>query len=360
MLRSFCSITLHRKAPISIGAFFCMIGIGLFLAATISCERSNSSTATSDLLGSQPPIQPEQNAEDLDDPLPAAEGNQMRKHEGSAPTKTGFRFINYNVKNWLLMERYADGKTTQNAPKPDAEKIAAIHLLSRHHPDVLGLCEIGQPDDLKEIQTRLKQEGIDLPFSHFTQGGDENRRLGLLSRFPITGSAVPKVASYQLDGKSHPINRGILDVTLTARGKEYRLLGVHLKSKRASDQGDQEAIRFEESKLLRKHIETIFDQTPAARLIVYGDFNDTRSSRPMKKILSSYGKPRYLTPIPARDRSGEFWTHHWALHDVYSRIDFVLVSEALKSEVRYDRSRILDDADWIHASDHRPVMVIFR
>lgn len=277
-----------------------------------------------------------------------------------AVSSEGLRFIAYNVENWLTMDRYVDRKNLKDAPKPETEKAAVVSLLARHAPDVIGLCEIGEATDLAEIQVDLKAAGLDLPHSHYTGGSDPTRHLGLLSRLPITSTAKPAESEYQLAGQTFAINRGILDATVQIRGKNYRFLGVHLKSKRDSEQGDQEAIRLNEARLLRKHINTIFTNHADARLVVYGDFNDTRATPAIKAITGNYNDPTYLTAIPAKDSRKQAWTHHWALHDIYSRIDYVMVSPALKDEVDFQAAKIIDDADWDKASDHRAILAIFK
>ena len=277
----------------------------------------------------------------------------------NAPSES-LRFINYNVENWLTMDRYVGGKTLKGAPKPASEKRAVVAILARHAPDVVGLCEIGEATDLAEIQHDLKAAGLDLPHSHYTGGSDPTRHLGLLSRFPITATAKPAETEYQLAGQTFAINRGILDASVKARGKSYRFLGVHLKSKRDSEQGDQEAIRLHEARLLRRHVDAILKADADARLVVYGDFNDTRATPAIKTITGKYKDPSYLTAIPAKDSRNDAWTHHWALHDIYSRIDFIMVSQGLRNEVNYRAAKIIDDAGWDQASDHRAVMALFK
>lgn len=275
-------------------------------------------------------------------------------------SSAGLRFIAYNVENWLVMDRYVDGKQIKDSPKPESEKKAVIKLLASNSPDVIGFCEIGEAKDLAEIQESLIAAGLDLPHSHYTGGSDPVRHLGLLSRFPIISTAKPSETDFQLRGTTFSINRGILDATIRARGKSYRFLGVHLKSKRVIEEADQEEMRVHEARLLRRHVDALLREDPQARLVVYGDFNDTRSTKTLKTITGSYNDPGYLTAIPAKDSRGDAWTHHWALHDIYSRIDFVTVSRALRAEVDFRASHIIDDPDWGKASDHRPLIAIFK
>jgi endonuclease/exonuclease/phosphatase family metal-dependent hydrolase len=292
-------------------------------------------------------------------PVPAQAPEPTRPGaEGSATA--GLRFIAYNVENWLTMDRFVNQKPLKSSPKPASEKKAVIQILVNHSPDVVGLCEIGEVKDLAEIQHALKSAGLDLPHSHYMGGSDPVRHLGLLSRFPIAVAAPPAATEYQMKGQTFAINRGILDVTLKAHGKSYRLLGVHLKSKREIEEADQEEMRVHEARLLRRHVDAILKSDADARLIVYGDFNDTRPSKAFKTVTGNYNDPGYLTAIPCKDSHGEAWTHYWALHDIYTRFDFVTVSRALKSEVDFRTSHIIEDPAWNEASDHRPLLAIFR
>jgi len=278
----------------------------------------------------------------------------------AADSSGGLRFVIYNVKNWLTMDRGLGRKDRSAVSKPAAEKRAVIQLLSLHAPDVIGICEIGTREDLAEFQAALSASGVDLPHSHFSGGGDEVRHLGLLSRFPITSTATPATLDFKLNGSAHTMNRGILDTTIQAHGKSYRLLGVHLKSKREVADGDQEAVRLCEARLLRHHVDAILTADPAARLVVYGDFNDTRGSVTLKIITGNSNEPTGLTAVPAADRQGERWTHFWELQDIYSRLDYITVTQNLKHEVNPAQTRILDDPQWSAASDHRPVLAVFN
>lgn len=258
------------------------------------------------------------------------------------------------------MERLVGGKIQKGKPKPEGAKKAVVEILVRHSPDVIGLCEVGKASDLAEIQERLKTAGLELPHSHYTGGSDPTRHLALLSRFPIISTSRPAETEYRLAGETFSINRGILDATIAAHGKTYRFLGAHLKSKRDSEHGDQEAIRLHEARLLRRHVDSIFKTDGDSRLIVYGDLNDTRSTPAIKTITGKYSDPTSLTAIPAKDSRKTAWTHHWALHDIYSRVDFVMVARSLRKEVDIPAAKVIDDEGWDDASDHRPVLVVFK
>jgi endonuclease/exonuclease/phosphatase family metal-dependent hydrolase len=359
--------SLGRQAPRILGAFFC----ALVIFAGSACDRKGgtpdwdtpglkSPTAVEIPAPAAPPAPAVPVAVDTPPVAEPPKTPEPVATPAEIPSTEGLRFITYNVENWLTMDRYVDRKNLKGAPKPESEKEAVVQILVRHAPDVIGLCEIGEATDLAEIQEDLKAAGLNLPHSHYTGGSDPTRHLGLLSRFPITSTAKPAESEYQLAGQTFAINRGILDATLEARGKSYRFLGVHLKSKRDSEQGDQEAIRLQEARLLRRHVDSILATNADARLVVYGDFNDTRATPAIKTITGNYNDPTYLTAIPAKDSRDHAWTHHWALHDIYSRIDFIMVSRGLREDVDFQAAKIIDDVDWDKASDHRAILAIFK
>lgn len=303
-----------------------------------------------------PPSRNEAPAAPSADPAPP----KATAANASVPATTGLRFITYNVENWLTMDRYIDREKVPATPKPEKEKQTVVKILCRHQPDVLGICEIGTRQDLADLQARLKAGGLDLPHSHYAGGSDETRHLGLLSRFPLTGTATPAKLDYQLNGTSYGMNRGILDATIDARGKTYRFLGVHLKSQREVEEGDQAKMRLQEAHLLRTHVDSILAADSKARLVVYGDFNEDWGTPPLKAIVGTFNTPGYLTAIRAKDRMGTHWTHYWELHDSYSRLDYITVSQSLRRDTDFENSRIIDDPEWHDASDHRPVLAVFR
>ena len=321
-----------QHAPGRLGAFF----LALALPWLASCERRGT---------------PEWRQTET--PAEVSPGPVKPAPPDTAPVP--FRFVAYNLQNWLTMERAAEGGGTQPASKPDASKQAAVSLVAAARPDILGVCEIGTRDDLADLQRRLKQAGLDLPHAHFTGGVDPTRHLGLLSRFPITTTATPGGLDYPLDGRGHGMQRGILDATIEVNGRPVRFLGVHLKSKRPVEEGDQAAMRLQEAHLLRRHIDSLLAADPAARLVVYGDFNDTKSSATVKTV-----KGESLVAPPLADGRGEAWTHAWEAEDLYSRYDWIFVSPALKPRVDEPACGILDSPARRQASDHRPLLAVFR
>lgn len=271
------------------------------------------------------------------------------------------RFCAYNVKNWLNMDR-AYGERVQIASKPEKEKEAVIATIKAISPDILGLCEIGGPDDLKDIQTRLKKAGIDMPHFENVQGGDATRTLGLLSRYPIVARDPQNKLTYRIGETVFPIQRGILDVTIQIKPDfVVRALGVHLKSMREVPEADQSLMRRNEAHLLRQHINDIFKKEPKVKLLAYGDFNEHAHEPPIDAIKGNRAEPEtYMNDIQLRDLNGEVWTHFWDTADSYSRLDYFFVSPELRNHSDFRASFIYTNKKFYEASDHRPIVLGIR
>jgi endonuclease/exonuclease/phosphatase family metal-dependent hydrolase len=221
------------------------------------------------------------------------------------------------------------------------------------------VCEIGGAEDVTALQQRLKAAGLDLPHSELVLAADDERRLALLSRFPIVARQSQARLSYLLDDTRLPVQRGFLDVTLQIT-ESYRLrcLGAHLKSRRGVPEANEGLMRRNEAHLLRRYAEDILTRDPDVNLLVYGDFNDTREQAAIRAVQGMRGSDLFLTPLAAEDDRGERWTHYFQETDTYSRFDYLLASRALLPETDPKQYRIPSGPDWSGASDHRPVSMV--
>ncbi|WP_395740232.1 endonuclease/exonuclease/phosphatase family protein [Prosthecobacter sp.] len=265
-------------------------------------------------------------------------------------------FCSYNLKNWVTADPAAE---PPGVTKPEAERVRVVRILAAIKPDILGVCEIGTSEDLEEFQHRLLQAGVDLPHTEMAHGGDETRRLALLSRLPIKARNSQNALTYQMGVKTLPFQRGILDVTISITPTfDLHLLGVHLKSMRTIVEADQAMMRRNEALLLRQHIDTIFAREPDAFILAYGDFNEHRNEPAVAEVM---GGPRTgsttMQDILLRDANGEVWTHFWDIADVYSRLDYCFASRLLRPHIDYRNSFIYSERDVNKASDHRPLVL---
>lgn len=288
-----------------------------------------------------------------------ASDRSTTKPEPATPAKSPeeIRFMAYNVQNYLEMSRYVNGERRVTT-KPEEEIAALVSVIVAANPDMLGICEIGSIDDLKDLQSRLLKAGLDFPHHYHTGGGDPTRRQALLSKFPITPHAIPYPLEYPINGGKVKMGRGILDATVTVSNNySLRVLGVHLKSKREVQDMDQAEMRKNEALLLRRHATAILQDHPNINLLVFGDLNETKNNSPIQIVRGAGDEENHLEDVYLRDDRGTTWTHNWKYADIYSRFDYVLMSRGVRPEVDFKASYIPSTPDVFEASDHRPLVV---
>ncbi len=275
------------------------------------------------------------------------------------PLRAGsIRVCSYNLKNWLSMER-GFGPNIVPTSKPEKEKEKVVSFIVDIAPQVLGVCEIGSEDDLKELKGRLEKAGLSYPHVVYAHGGDPVRRLGLLSQFPVVAQNSQADLSYQLGELTFAFKRGILDATLQVSPDfSLHMVGVHLKSKREVSEADQALMRRNEAHLLREHLDRILTDAPDGKVLLYGDFNEEPREAPIEEIIGNRATPGLLMhEVALRDANNEMWTHFWDLHDLYSRLDYFFLSPALRLHVNDHEAFIYSAKDFDKGSDHRPIVV---
>ncbi|MEI6080880.1 MAG: endonuclease/exonuclease/phosphatase family protein [Verrucomicrobiota bacterium] len=273
----------------------------------------------------------------------------------------GFRIASYNVENYITMPRRIDGKLRAKAGKPESERDAVVRMVGSIRPDVLGLQEMGESGQFSDLQRRLRKSGLDFPYSEYLQAADTSRHVALLSRIPIVEHHSQNDLPLRVNGVTLHSPRGILDVTVEpVSGERIRILCVHLKAKLEVAEYDQADLRLAESQYLRRYVRDILRTDPSARLVLMGDFNDTKNEKEIWQITGKPEWPDSLTALPLADDRGEFWTEFWSYAHVYSRIDYIMVSKKLEGEVDSGQSGIARPSFWSEASDHCPVYLTLR
>lgn len=279
----------------------------------------------------------------------------------SAISKEGFRIASYNVENYLPMTRRIDGQLRANAGKPETQKQAVVGMIAAVQPDVLGLMEIGEPGQFEDLRRRLRKAVIEFPHAEYLQSADPTRHVALLSRHPIVERHSQNEIPLRVNGVTLHSPRGILDVTVEqAPGRRLRILCVHLKAKLDVAEYDQAGLREAEAHYLRRRVREILNGDPGVRLVLMGDFNDTKNE---KAILQIQGKPEWpdsLRALPLADDRGEFWTQYWSAADIYSRIDYIMVCKRLEPEIDPAESGVARPSFWNEASDHCPVFLTLK
>ena len=278
-----------------------------------------------------------------------------------------FRVATYNVENYL-----DQATATRHAKSAEAKAKVRESILALK-PDVLALEEMGSTNALLELRGSLKTAGLDLPYWEHVSAADTNIHVAILSRFPITARRSLTNESFLLSGRRFRVERGFGEVDVQVNANyALTVLAAHLKSKRAVAWADEADLRLEEAKLLREEIDARLTANPEVNLVVLGDFNDGKDSASTKAIIGR-GKHKLVdtrpaerngddvpSPNPRQDPARIAWTYFYAKEDVYSRIDFILLSPGLAHEWVKEETYVLATPNWGVGSDHRPIVATFN
>lgn len=267
----------------------------------------------------------------------------------------GVVIATYNVENYIGEEAVASESSARRS-KPKGEKAieAVVQIVKDINPDILSICEMGEPERFEDFKKRLEAAGLHYTDFEYVQALDNERHLALVSRFPIVARQSQTNVSFELAGRPEKVRRGFLDVTIQiASGYQVRFVSAHLKSKLPIPEGEA-LVRRNEALLLRKHLDGILTADPNVRLVCMGDFNDLKNEPAYHEIAGPRGQT-YMAALPAKDELGDTWTEYWKAADLYSRIDYIFVSPALHREIAPASPRVYRSAYWNDASDHRPV-----
>lgn len=265
----------------------------------------------------------------------------------------------YNVENYTLADRMADGVYRKAYPKPEAEKTALRAVIRSLNADVIALQEIGGEAFLKELQRDLLREGMDYPYAEVLDAADADRHVAVLSRRPFASVVRHTDLTFKYFDGTEAVKRGLLELHFATEAGDVTLFVVHLKSRYTDRKDDPESAlqRAGEATVVRDRVLKIFPEPAQARFLMTGDFNDTRASRPVRAMLER-GKTKIAEWLPAEDSRGERWTHWFKRDDAYTRVDHVLVSPGLLPMVHGQAGKIGDAPETMAASDHRPLVVV--
>lgn len=277
------------------------------------------------------------------------------------------RVAAYNVENYL------DQPTeTRHSIKSEAAKAKIRESIRAINPDVLALEEMGSTNALLDLRASLKAEGCDFPHWEHVQGFDTNIHVAILSKLPFAARHPHTNENFLLDGRRFQVSRGFAEVEINAGPNfTFSVIAAHLKSRRPIAAADEAELRLQEAKCLRNIVDARFKHNPSAKLIVLGDFNDTKNTPSTKEVVGR-GKFKLTDTRPA-ERNGDdapnenprfeprniCWTHYYGAEDSFSRIDYLLISPSLEKYWKQDGTYIPAIPNWGVGSDHRPIVAAF-
>ncbi len=277
-----------------------------------------------------------------------------------------FRVATYNVENYIL-------EPIQNRPlKTKLARAKVVESILAAKPDVIALQEMGKKTALVKLQATLKAKGLNLPHMEHLSAFDPAIHVAFLSRYPFKKITRHDNESFLLNGRRLHVSRGFAEVRIAIGDYSFSLITAHLKSKRKVSVADEAEMRLQEALRLRRIVDVRLKADPEMNFAVLGDFNDYYNSKPVKTLVGR-DKSQLIDARPG-EKNGDSgpnqinskwfprnvsWTHFYGVEDVYSRIDFILLSPGMAKELDTANSWISVVADWGHGSDHRPVVTTF-
>ncbi len=126
--------------------------------------------------------------------------------------------------------------------------------------DIVALQEVESKKALVTLQNKLKDSGIDYPYSGIANSRATSVKCAVLSKFPIVEKE--EIPVNQVD---HEIARNILKITLDIEGNRIILFINHWKSKQGP-----ESMRITYAKALKREIDKLKKD---ADFVLIGDFN---------------------------------------------------------------------------------------
>lgn len=269
------------------------------------------------------------------------------------------RFTHLNASNYFV-NKDPRRSTFERKEKPEHLRDAVADVLAASGAEVIGLCEVGGKFALADLKERLKKRGMDYPHGFVLEREGEERALAILSKYPVIDNDSRKNMPVP-EGNGKSMLRGMLDVTVEVPdGRQFRLVGIHLKSKRDMT-GTADTIRRREAYAVRLALNDILASQDGMPLLVFGDFNDGPSEPAVQIIQGNRRGADGLTRLKPADSRGERWTHFYVGGEEYLSYDHLLMNRTLRTRLGRDyRSGIIDIPNADEASDHRAIWLELR
>ena len=264
----------------------------------------------------------------------------------------------YNVENYVVADRMVEGVYREAYPKPEQEKAALRQVIGGISPDILAVQEMGPQPFLDDFQRELKLAGQDFPYTALLEAVDPDRHVAVLSKVPFKEVRRHDRLPLVYFGRKEAVKRGVLEIVFATEQGDFSIFLIHLKSRRTERKDDPESAvqRALEAEAVRDLVLARYPDPARAKFLICGDWNDTRDSRPVR-ALQKRGDLALGEILRAADSRGETWTHFYHREDSFSRIDYFLVSAALKPFVAGGQAAVWDGPGTREGSDHRPVVL---
>lgn len=200
------------------------------------------------------------------------------------------------------------------------------------HPDLIGLSEVENKTVLTELLDVTSLKKANYGIVHFDSPDQRGIDVGLLYKsklFTVLRSEAINV-SLEPAGDTLP-TRDILYVALLLAKKDtFHVLVNHWPSRRGGAEASAPK-RMLASKAVRDKVQTILNQSPAANIVVMGDFNDTPINASLLYLAKGDGSTTTMLYNPFLDLEGR-GLGSYNYRGNWEMIDQILISTAFISD----------------------------
>ncbi|MDB6040621.1 MAG: endonuclease, partial [Verrucomicrobiales bacterium] len=146
------------------------------------------------------------------------------------------------------LEMYIDNVAMHHEPKSEESRAKVRESIKAMAADVLAVEEMGSTNALAELQSSLRKDGVDYPYSAYVSAYDTNLHVAVLSRFPIRSQKLHNEDKYLLHGRRFKVTRGFGEFEIEVNPNyRFTVLAAHLKSKRLMAEADESEMREQEA-----------------------------------------------------------------------------------------------------------------
>ncbi len=291
------------------------------------------------------------------DELPATEKLETKTVETWSGDPNQIAICTFNVLNLFddVDDPYTNDEATPSKPREELDHLAAT--IRKVNADVVALQEVENRGYLERFVKLLLPDMGYNHVVHFEGNDPRGIDVALLSRAPIGEVTSRRHLRFaDSNGIERRFNRDVPAITVMPKGAEpFEIWPVHLKSK-ADSAETSEPIRMAEAAELRRLLDAEFAADPNARIIVAGDFNDTRDSKPFTTILGT--GPTGLVALTAKETADSIPDPRFP--EGRPPIDFITCSPAMKALYIEDSCQVRRAPTEVDGSDHDPQWAKFK
>ena len=259
--------------------------------------------------------------------------------------------LDFDPAKWTDQQR-AEWTADHRDRKFRESALAVAGVIRRIDADVIGLVEVGNAQDVRELYRYVQARGEMYPHLAIGQSTDTatGQNVAVMSRLPIVRSlaALPGRESYdrELDDPDSEDDTGVskgMWVQIEAGGAPVYIYVLHLSSERGGHEKD--AQRIAQASIVRRNY--LRQLVTGQHVVVMGDLNDHRGQPALRRIRGRDDIQEDLLqtagPTFVSRRGGESFadygrrlSNHWTyeFNGQRRQLDHVLISQSLKARCK--------------------------